>query len=101
MNKVELEAKVDSLQDEINFLRAVYEAVSKMNHTIALSCWFISVINIMKNSLMYLTLMVKMQNTNQHCTLLTLLLFIYDKNILCRNSMSSRDRSRTLQSLWR
>ncbi|XP_034392463.1 keratin, type II cytoskeletal cochleal-like [Cyclopterus lumpus] len=26
MNKVELEAKVDSLQDEINFLRAVYEA---------------------------------------------------------------------------
>ncbi|TNN46793.1 Keratin, type II cytoskeletal 8 [Liparis tanakae] len=32
MNKVELEAKVDSLQDEINFLRAVYEAVRKMNH---------------------------------------------------------------------
>lgn len=28
MNKVELEAKVDALQDEINFLRAVYEAVS-------------------------------------------------------------------------
>lgn len=27
MNKVELEAKVDALQDEINFLRAVYEAV--------------------------------------------------------------------------
>ncbi|XP_034022914.1 keratin, type II cytoskeletal 8-like [Thalassophryne amazonica] len=26
MNKVELEAKVDSLQDEINFLKAVYEA---------------------------------------------------------------------------
>uniref|UniRef100_A0A3Q3F6G6 Keratin 5 n=1 Tax=Labrus bergylta TaxID=56723 RepID=A0A3Q3F6G6_9LABR len=26
MNKVELEAKVDSLQDEINFLRAVFEA---------------------------------------------------------------------------
>ncbi|KAK2889338.1 hypothetical protein Q8A67_014713 [Cirrhinus molitorella] len=26
MNKVELEAKVDALQDEINFLRAVYEA---------------------------------------------------------------------------
>ena len=29
MNKVELEAKVDALQDEINFLRAVYEAVSQ------------------------------------------------------------------------
>jgi len=28
MNKVELEAKADGLQDEINFLRAVYEAVS-------------------------------------------------------------------------
>ena len=27
MNKVELEARVDALQDEINFLRAVYEAV--------------------------------------------------------------------------
>lgn len=27
MNKVELEAKVDALQDEINFLRAVYDAV--------------------------------------------------------------------------
>ncbi|XP_056131171.1 intermediate filament protein ON3-like [Lampris incognitus] len=26
MNKIELEAKVDSIQDEINFLRAVYEA---------------------------------------------------------------------------
>lgn len=39
MNKVELEAKVDALQDEINFLRAVYEAVSHLpsssflNHT--------------------------------------------------------------------
>lgn len=28
MNKVELEARADALQDEINFLRAVYEAVS-------------------------------------------------------------------------
>ncbi len=27
MNKVELEAKVDSLQDEINFLRAIFEEV--------------------------------------------------------------------------
>lgn len=27
MNKVELEAKVDALMDEINFLRAFYEAV--------------------------------------------------------------------------
>lgn len=27
MNKVELEAKVDALTDEINFLRALYEAV--------------------------------------------------------------------------
>ena len=27
MNKVELEAKVDALQDEINFLRAIYETV--------------------------------------------------------------------------
>lgn len=29
MNKVELEGKVDALTDEINFLRALYEAVSK------------------------------------------------------------------------
>lgn len=29
MNKVELEARVDAIQDEINFLRAVYEAVRK------------------------------------------------------------------------
>lgn len=28
MNKVELEAKVDALTDEINFLRSLYEAVS-------------------------------------------------------------------------
>lgn len=28
MNKVELEAKVDALTDEINFLRAMYETVS-------------------------------------------------------------------------
>ena len=27
MNKVELEARVDSLTDEINFLRSLYEAV--------------------------------------------------------------------------
>lgn len=27
MNKVELEAKVDALTDELNFLRALYEAV--------------------------------------------------------------------------
>lgn len=27
MNKVELQAKADSLTDEINFLRALYEAV--------------------------------------------------------------------------
>lgn len=29
MNKVELEAKVDALMDEINFLKAFYEAVSR------------------------------------------------------------------------
>lgn len=28
MNKVELEAKVDSLTDQINFYRMIYEAVS-------------------------------------------------------------------------
>lgn len=28
MNKVELQAKVDALMDEINFTRALYEAVS-------------------------------------------------------------------------
>lgn len=27
MNKVELEAKVDALTDELNFLRALYDAV--------------------------------------------------------------------------
>lgn len=31
MNKVELEARADALQDEINFLRAVYEAVCICN----------------------------------------------------------------------
>ena len=30
MNKVELEAKVDALMDEINFLRAFYDAVSSV-----------------------------------------------------------------------
>lgn len=29
MNKVELEAKVEALMDEINFLRSFYEAVSR------------------------------------------------------------------------
>jgi len=33
MNKVDLEASVDSLQDDINFLKAYYESVRKMNHT--------------------------------------------------------------------
>lgn len=28
MNKVELQARVDALTEEINFLRALYEAVS-------------------------------------------------------------------------
>lgn len=32
MNKVELEAKVDALQDEINFLRAVFEAVRRYSY---------------------------------------------------------------------
>lgn len=32
MNKVELEAKVDALQDEINFLRSIYDAVRKIYH---------------------------------------------------------------------
>lgn len=45
MNKTELEAKVDGLTDEINFLRALYEAVSKLycrfpqSGTIQV-CWF-------------------------------------------------------------
>lgn len=34
MNKIELEAKVDALQDEINFLRAIYEAVRKNKQTL-------------------------------------------------------------------
>lgn len=33
MNKVELETKVDALMDEINFLRAFYEAVSSAHCT--------------------------------------------------------------------
>lgn len=36
MNKVELEARVDALQDEINFLRAVYDAVREMEKEITL-----------------------------------------------------------------
>lgn len=31
MNKVELQAKADALADEINFLRALYEAVSSQS----------------------------------------------------------------------
>lgn len=38
MNKIELEAKVDALQDEINFLRAVYEAVSDF-YSLLLFCF--------------------------------------------------------------
>lgn len=30
MQKLELEAKVDAVEDEINFLRAVYDAVSEL-----------------------------------------------------------------------
>ena len=41
MNKVELEAKVDALQDEINFLRAIYETV----------CNFLNCINHLINEL--------------------------------------------------
>ena len=33
MNKVELQAKVDALTDEINFLRTFYEAVSIFSHS--------------------------------------------------------------------
>lgn len=32
MNKVELQAKADALTEEINFLRALYEAVSTTTH---------------------------------------------------------------------
>lgn len=45
MNKVELESRVDGLTDEINFLRALYEAVSKLycrfpqSGTVQM-CWF-------------------------------------------------------------
>lgn len=31
MNKIELEVKVEALQDEINFLRAIYEEVGDRN----------------------------------------------------------------------
>lgn len=37
MNKVELEAKLESLTDEINFLRSIYEEVQHKN---PLSCLF-------------------------------------------------------------
>lgn len=44
MNKVELEAKADALQDEINFLRAVYEAVRhfKISPSLSLGLRFVS-----------------------------------------------------------
>lgn len=34
MSKVELEAKVEALMDEINFLRAFYDAVSGARYTL-------------------------------------------------------------------
>ena len=34
MNKVELQAKVDALTDEINFLRTFYDAVSISPHSV-------------------------------------------------------------------
>ena len=37
MNKVELETKADALIDEINFLRALYEAVSIFPHSVLLT----------------------------------------------------------------
>jgi hypothetical protein len=36
MNKVELQAKVDALTDEINFLRTFYDAVSISPHSVLL-----------------------------------------------------------------
>lgn len=36
MNKVELESRVDALQDEIQFLRAVYDAVREMERRLLL-----------------------------------------------------------------
>ena len=36
MNKVELQAKVDALTDEINFLRTFYDAVSISPHSVSL-----------------------------------------------------------------
>jgi len=38
MNKVELEAKVDALTDEINFLRSLYEAVRPFCFLWVLQC---------------------------------------------------------------
>lgn len=38
MNKVELEAKLESLTDEINFLRSIYEEVRHIISSVALSC---------------------------------------------------------------
>lgn len=57
MNKVELEAKVDALQDEINFLRAVYDAVRKMNPTSVLLCLFLCTHLYEKLFLRHVTLM--------------------------------------------
>lgn len=39
MNKVELEAKVDALTDEINFLRAFHEAVRTLLLLQRGECW--------------------------------------------------------------
>lgn len=40
MNKVELQAKVDALMDEINFTRAFYEAVSISTSLVFALMWF-------------------------------------------------------------
>lgn len=43
MNKVDLEARVDALQDEINFLRAVYEAVREMERLLLYFFFFLRI----------------------------------------------------------
>lgn len=48
MNKTELQAKADGLVDEINFLRALYEAVSFLPHLLFTLMQMYEVLNVGK-----------------------------------------------------
>lgn len=107
MNKVELEAKLESLTDEINFLRSIYEEVC---HKIRSWDLFVSFLHYYSNvkSSPFMKNLQNLRGVLESPSLSSVEIKRFgwqlDSSVLLylfRNYVSSRARSRILPSLWR